>query len=80
MVPKVVTYVNELSEMNLSCSNMTTVSTMIIAPSGQLWLGPRGNTVSSTKSYYNLPSANRLDAGNYTCVTKLISNANGLTM
>ena len=77
VVPQVVTYANELDTLNLTCSNVMTVSSLAIRIFGQTWLDAHGNVVSNAASY-SVPLVNRTAAGNYTCVTRLIPNANGV--
>ena len=60
------------------CSNLITVSLAAIVPLGQSWLAFNGTTISTAASA-SLSSINRAAAGNYTCITRLKSNANGLT-
>ena len=79
VVPQVVTYVNETDNVVIPCSRVATISTGVITLTfGRTWLGPNGNTVSTTATL-SLPSINRTATGNYTCVTRLESNTNGLT-
>ena len=75
--PQVVTYVNEMDTLNLICSNVITVSSSVVALMGQSWYNSTGSGIS-TQVTYSLSSASRLDAGVYTCITKLIPNANNV--
>ena len=80
VVPQVVTYVNETDTLNLTCSSVITVSPYLVTH-GDInlsWLDPHGDTISASSSA-SLPSISRTAAGNYTCVTKLIQNVNGVT-
>ena len=81
VVPQVVTYVNEADILNLACSSVITVTPNLYVYSyvqSWLWLDPSGNTISAS-SNISLPSISRTAAGNYTCVTKVIPNLNGVT-
>ena len=60
------------------CSKVITTSGGALPPRGQSWLAPNGTTIS-TSSTASLSSINRVATGNYTCVTKLVTNANGVT-
>ena len=75
--PQVVTYVNELDILNLICSIVTTVTSSAVALMGQSWYNPAGSVVS-TQVTYSLSNVSRLDAGVYTCITRLIPNANNV--
>ena len=77
-VPQVITYVNESDTLNLVCSKVMTASGSAITLLGQSWMDPQRNTISNL-STYSLPFVNRTAAGNYTCVTKVVANANGVT-
>ena len=77
VIPQVVTYVNETETLNLACSTVVTVTSSAVAFFGQSWLGPLGNTIS-TRPSATVSNIIRTAAGNYTCVTKLIPNANGV--
>ena len=81
VVPQVVTYVNETDTLNLACSNVITLTPNLDYygyVQSWLWLDPSGNTISAS-STISLPSISRTAAGNYTCVTKVIPNLNGVT-
>ena len=78
VVPPVVTPVNETDHLSLMCSKVITTSGGALPPRGQSWLAPNGTTISTT-STASLSSVNRVAAGNYTCVTKLVTNVNGVT-
>ena len=78
VVPQVVTYVNESDTLNLDCSKVATVSDGAVTLLGRSWLDPNGNTIATT-AITSLPSVNRTAAGNYTCITKLVSNVNGVS-
>ena len=77
--PQVVTYVNEGNTLNLICSSAITFNTLAVALfSPYSWRAPNGTTIS-TSSTASLSSINRVATGYYTCVTKLNTNANGVT-
>eukprot|EP00731_Ephydatia_muelleri_P009435 Em0005g21a len=76
VVPQLVTYVNEGDTLSLDCSNV--VTTTLSAVDSQSWLGPNGETKFSF-SPASLSPISRTDSGNYSCVTVLVANANGVT-
>ena len=81
VLPQVVTYVKETAAFNLNCSNVITASASAIQLFGQMWLGNQNGqayTVSHSSTYFELYSSFD-NAGNYTCVTKLVPNAYGVT-
>ena len=73
VVPQVVTYVNEMDALNLTCKSAITSSAALVL--GQSWLDPHGINISAS-SDISLPFVIRTATGNYTCVTQLVSNAN----
>ena len=81
VLPQVVTYVKEDDTFNLDCSNVITASASAIQLLGQMWLGNINGqvyTVSQSSTYFQ--SYSSLDiSGNYTCMTKLVPNAYGVT-
>ena len=77
VLPQVVTYVKETDALSLDCSNVITASASAIQLFGQRWLGNingRVYTVSNSSTYSPVNIS-----GNYTCVTKLVPNAYGVT-
>ena len=81
VLPQVVTYVKENNALNLDCSNVITASASAIQLFGQMWLGNvngQVNTVSRSSTYFQSYSSARI-SGSYTCVTKLVPNAYGVT-
>ena len=79
VVPQVVIYVNETDTLTLVCTSVITVSASIIQLFGtQSWIDPLGNSISTSSSAL-VPSVRHIAAGNYTCVTPLITNANGIS-
>ena len=68
---------NETETLNLACSTVVTLSSFVVAFFGQSWLGPLGNTIATQPST-TVANITRTAAGNYTCVTKLNANTNGV--
>ena len=68
---------NETETLNVACSTVVTVTSSAVALLGQSWLNPLGNIISTQVSV-NVANITRTAAGNYTCVTKLVPNANGV--
>ena len=81
VLPQVVTYVKEKNALNLDCSNVITASASAIQLFGQMWLGNINGQLSTvSRSSTLFQSYSSVDiSGNYTCVTKLIPNAYGVT-
>ena len=81
VLPQVVTYVKETDALNLNCSKVITASASAIQLFGQMWLGivnGQVTTVSKSSTYFQSYSSLNI-SGNYTCVTKLVPNAYGVT-
>eukprot|EP00731_Ephydatia_muelleri_P009460 Em0005g46a len=76
VVPQLVTYVNETETLSLDCSKVVTATEAALDSAS--WQNPNGITDSmmSTVSYSPI---SRTAAGNYSCVTVLLPNANGAT-
>eukprot|EP00731_Ephydatia_muelleri_P009426 Em0005g12a len=84
VIPHVVTYVNETDHLTLVSSNVITATPSVIALSGRSWLDPKGSSIRLLASPAGIitglvPFVNRTAAGNYTCVARLVANANGVT-
>ena len=81
VVPQVVTYVKETDALNLNCSKVITASASAIQLFGQRWLGNiNGQVYTASQSSTYFQSYSSVDiSGNYTCVTKLVPNAYGVT-
>eukprot|EP00731_Ephydatia_muelleri_P009431 Em0005g17a len=84
VIPHVVTYVNETDNLTLVSSNVITATPSFIALSGRSWLDPKGSSIRLLTSPAGIitglvPFVNRTAAGNYTCVARLVANANGVT-
>ena len=81
VLPQIVTYVKETDALYLDCSNVITASASAIQLLGQMWLSNingQVNTASQSSTFF--PSYSLCNnAGNYTCVTKLVPNAYGVT-
>ena len=81
VLPQVVTYVKETYTLNLNCGKVITASASAIQLFGQRWLGNINGqvyTVSQSSTYFQSYASVDI-AGNYTCVTKLVPNAYGIT-
>ena len=76
VVPPVVTYVNETDTLNLTCTNVVTVTESALDSAS--WQNPDGITDSNITTVSYSPIS-RTAAGNYSCVTVLLPNANGVT-
>ncbi|KAL5494513.1 hypothetical protein EMCRGX_G015863 [Ephydatia muelleri] len=79
VVPQMMTSVNEGDPLSLDCSKVVTTSSGAFPLFGQSWLGPNRNIISSSSPTAALSSINHTDTGNYTCVTRLVTNFYGLT-
>ena len=79
VVPQMMTSVNEGDPLSLDCSKVVTTSSGAFPLFGQSWLGPNRNIISSSSPTAALSSISRTDTGNYTCVTRLVTNFYGLT-
>ncbi|KAL5494525.1 hypothetical protein EMCRGX_G015877 [Ephydatia muelleri] len=84
VISHIVTYVNETDHLTLVSSNVITATPSVIALSGRSWLDPKGSSIRLLASPAGIitglvPFVNRTAAGNYTCVARLVANANGVT-
>ncbi|KAL5494527.1 hypothetical protein EMCRGX_G015879 [Ephydatia muelleri] len=84
VISHIVTYVNETDNLTLVSSNVITATPSVITLSGRSWLDPKGSSIRLLTSPAGIitglvPFVNRTAAGNYTCVARLVANANGVT-
>ena len=76
VVPQLVTYVNETDPLSLDCSKVVTATEAALDSAS--WQNPNGITDSMMSTVTYSPIS-RTAAGNYSCVTVLLPNANGVT-